>query len=144
VGDAVACGDLAQRHTYRAGMQPDDEVDLIKSDRLLGAVQDLVERATSVVDRKLDLASEDAAALVNLGDRELRAACRARAPNTGRAGAADEAPDAKLVRAAPPEEGMIARRQRAIGRRRRRQIPEQQRRRQRRTAVSREVYRRAH
>src|SRR5947209_12601408 len=36
VGDAVACGDLAQRHTYRAGMQPDDEVDLIESDRLLG------------------------------------------------------------------------------------------------------------
>ena len=144
VGDAVACGDLAQRHTYRAGMQPDDEVDLIGSDRLLGTVQDLVERAASVVDRKLDLASENAAALVDLGDRELRTACRARAPNPGRAGAADEAPDAELVACAAALQEMRVNRRQVEIRCRGRQIPEQQRRRQRRAAVSREVYRRAH
>src|SRR3954470_22079604 len=126
VGDAVAGGDLAQRHAHRAGMQSDDEVDLIGRDRLLGAAQNLVERAAGVVDRKLDLAPENAAALVDLGDRELRAACRARAPNAGRAGAAHEAPDAELVVcAAALHEMRVSRRQVEI-RCRGRQIPEQQ------------------
>ncbi len=95
----MARGDLAQADPYRAGVQSDDEIDLVERDRLLGAVQDLVERAAGVVDRKLDLASEDAAALVDLGDRELRTAGRTRAPDAGRAGATDEAADAKLVAA---------------------------------------------
>src|SRR4051812_13452407 len=144
VGDTVACRDLAQRHTHRAGMQSHDEVDLIGSDRLLGAAQNPVERPAGIVDRKLDLAPENAAALVDLGDRELRAACRARAPDTGRAGAADKAPDAELVVCAAALHEMRISRRQAKTPCRGRQIPKQKGRRYRRTAVSREVYRRAH
>ena len=143
VGDAMTRGDVAQADADRAGVQPDDEIELVERDRLLGAVQHLVERPAGVVDRQLDLAAEDADALVNLGNGELRAVGRAGAPHAWRSRAADEAADAQLVRATPPEESTIARRQRAIGARRR-QIPQQQGRRHRRTAVSREVYRRVH
>src|SRR5262249_22581331 len=73
IGDATACGHLAEREAARAGVQTDDEIDLVEGDRLFGTRHDLVHRAACVVDRELDLAPQDSAALVDLGDRKLRA-----------------------------------------------------------------------
>ncbi|MGY4500170.1 hypothetical protein ACVWYH_004101 [Bradyrhizobium sp. GM24.11] len=110
-------GDVAQADADGASVQPDDEIDLVEGDRLFGAVQHLVERAAGVVNGKLDLAAKNTAALVDLGDGELRTVGRAGPPDAGRPRAANEAPNAQPVRAASLEERVIARRQRTVSRR---------------------------
>ncbi|MGY3471495.1 hypothetical protein ACVW0I_008366 [Bradyrhizobium sp. LM6.11] len=143
IGDPIA-GDLAQGNAHGADMRAHDEVDLVEGDRLLGAPHHLVNRAAGIVDRQLELATQNAAAPVDLGNRQHCAVGRGRAPDSGRAGEGEKIADAELVaRAAALHEMRVDRRQVEVGRDGR-QIPQQHGRRQRRTAVSREVYRRVH
>src|SRR4029079_348888 len=43
IGDTWTRGDISQADADRAGVQADDQIDLVERNRLLGAVQDLIE-----------------------------------------------------------------------------------------------------